>query len=114
MQLGFIGTGEITASIATSLRSFGATADGIQVSPRNPAIANELANRFKGTCIASCNQQVLDRSDTIVIAVRPPAARAVLSEMRFRPDHQVISLVSALSLRMLRCNVEPPLSTIGA
>jgi pyrroline-5-carboxylate reductase len=83
MQLGFIGTGEITASIVTGLRSFGATADSIQLSPRNPAIADELANRFKGICIASCNQQVLDCSDTIAIAVRPPAARAVLSGMCF-------------------------------
>jgi pyrroline-5-carboxylate reductase len=57
MELGFIGTGEITASIVTGLRSFGATADSIQLS--------------------------------------------------FRPDHQVISLVSALSLRSLSALVAP-------
>lgn len=107
MQLGFIGTGEITASIVTGLRSFGATPNTIQLSPRNLAIAKKLANRFKGIGIASCNQEILEHSDTIVIAVRPPAARSVLSELRFRADHQVISLVSALSLRSLSELVAP-------
>jgi hypothetical protein len=36
-----------------------------------------------------------------MVAVRPSAARDVLEELRSRPDHQVISLVSALSLRSL-------------
>jgi len=108
MQLGFIGTGEITASIVTGLRSFrAASTDTIHLSPRNPAIANSLASRFGGICIASCNQELLDRSDMIVIAVRPPAARSVLLESRFRADHQVISLVSGLSLRTLRELVAP-------
>jgi len=101
MQLGSIETGEITSSIVTGLSSSGVTAHSIWLSPRNSATANGLANRFKGISVASCNQEVLNHSDTIVIAVRPSAARDVLSELRFRPDHQVISLVSALSLRSL-------------
>ena len=101
MQLGSIETGEITSSIVTGLSSSGVTAHSIWLSPRNSATANGLANRFKGISVASCNQEVLNHSDTIVIAVRPSAARDVLSELRFRPEHQVISLVSALSLRSL-------------
>jgi pyrroline-5-carboxylate reductase len=107
MQLGFIGTGEITSSIVTGLCSFSAREHSIRLSPRNPAIARDLANRFRGISIASCNQEVLDHSDMIVIAVRPPAARGVLSELRFRLDHQVISLVSSLSLRSLSELVGP-------
>ena len=109
MQLGFIGTGEITSSIVTGLSSPGVTAHSIWLSPRNSAIANGLANRFRGISVASGNQEVLDHSDTIVIAVRPSAARDVLSELAFRPDHQVISLVSALSLRSLSELVAPAL-----
>ena len=71
MQLGFIGTGEITLSIVTGLNSSGVTAHSIWLSPRNSAVANELANRFHGISVASSNQEVLDHSDTIVIAVRP-------------------------------------------
>ena len=107
MKLGFIGTGEITSSIVTGLRSSGVTAKSIWLSPRNSAMANGLADRFQGILVASCNQEVLDHSDTIVIAVRPSAVRDVLSELRFRPDHEVISLVSALSLRSLSELVVP-------
>jgi pyrroline-5-carboxylate reductase len=114
MQLGFIGTGEITSSIVTGLSSSGMLAHSIGLSPRNSAIANGLANRFQGISVASCNQEVLDHSDTIVIAVKPSAARNVLSELRFRPDHQVIRLVSALSLRSLSEFVVPAVRTARA
>ena len=100
MQLGFIGTGEITSCIVTGLSSCG-VAHSIRLSPRNAAIAHGLADKFPGVSVASHNQEVLDHSDTIVIGVRPSAVRGVLSELHFRPDHQVISLVSALSLRSL-------------
>jgi hypothetical protein len=106
MQLGFIGTGEITLSIVTGLSSSGAP-HSIWLSPRNSAVAHGLANRFHGISVASCNQEVLDHSATIVIAVRPSAARDVLSELAFRLDHRVISLVSALSLRSLSELVAP-------
>ena len=89
------------------LHSFGATPHTIQLSPRNPAIANKPAGRFGGIGIASCNQEVLDNSDIIVIAVRPPDARSALSELRFRADHQVISLVSGLLRRSLSELVAP-------
>ncbi len=107
MRLGFIGTGEITSSIVTGLSSSGVAGHSIWLSPRNSAIANGLANRFQGISVASCNQEVLDHSDTIVIAVRPSATRDILSELRFRPDHHAISLVSALSLASLSELVAP-------
>jgi pyrroline-5-carboxylate reductase len=107
MQLGFIGTGEITLSIVTGLSSSGVAPHSIWLSPRNSVVAHGLANRFHGISVASCNQEVLDHSATVVIAVRPSAARDVLSELAFRPDHRVISLVSALSLRSLSELVAP-------
>jgi pyrroline-5-carboxylate reductase len=74
-----------------------------QVQPVSPSavIAGGLANRFPGISVASCNQEVLDHFDTILIAVRPSAARDVLSKLRFRLDHHVVSLVSPLSLPSL-------------
>src|SRR4030095_6949316 len=65
MQLGFIGTGEITSSIVTALSSPGVPAHSIWLSPRNSAIAKGLANRFDGISVAVCNQEVLDHSDAI-------------------------------------------------
>jgi pyrroline-5-carboxylate reductase len=107
MQLGFIGTGEITSSIVTGLCSLGTTSHSIRLFPRNAAVARELSNRFKGISVASSNQEVLEHSEIIVIAVRPAAARGVLSELRFAPDHQIISLVSGFSLLSLSRLVPP-------
>jgi pyrroline-5-carboxylate reductase len=107
MRLGFIGTGEITSSIVNGLSASGVTTHSIRLSPRNSDIARGLARRFNGISVASCNQEVLDHSDTIVIAVRPSSAREVLSQLHFSPDHQVVSLVSALSLRNLSELVAP-------
>jgi pyrroline-5-carboxylate reductase len=101
MRLGFIGTGEITSSIVTGLSSSGVTDHSIWLSPRNSVIADGLARDFPGISVASSNQGVLDHCDTIVIAVRPSVVQGVVSELRFRPSHQVISLVSSLSLQRL-------------
>ena len=48
MQLGFIGTGEITSSIVTGLCSFGTTSHSIRLSPRNAAVARELSRSLRG------------------------------------------------------------------
>ena len=114
IRLGFIGTGEITSSIVTGLRSSGVTDHSIWLSPRNSVVAHALASRFDGVSVAGSNQEVLDHSGTIVVAVRPSAAGDVLSELTFRPDHQVISLVSALSLRTLSELVAPAVQTARA
>jgi pyrroline-5-carboxylate reductase len=107
MQLGFIGTGEITSAIVTGLCSGDVSGRTLRLSPRNAVIARGLAERFRGVLVASSNQDVLDPSDTIVIAVRPAMAREVLAELRFRPDHRVISLVAALSVERLSELVAP-------
>jgi predicted dinucleotide-binding enzyme len=92
MQLGFVGTGEITSAMVTGLSSSDAELRSIRLSPRNLEVAAHLANRFPNVSIASSNQDVLDHCDTVMIAVRPQVAGSVLSELRFRPGHCVISV----------------------
>jgi pyrroline-5-carboxylate reductase len=114
MRLGFVGTGEITSAIVTGLSSPAAECYSIQLSPRNLEIATDLADRFPGVSVASSNQDVLNTSETVVIAVRPATAQTVLSELRFRSDHCVISLVSGLSLRLVSELVAPASRVIRA
>ncbi len=101
MKLGFVGTGAITSAMVTGLSSGVAEPYSIRLSPRNPGIAADLANRFPRVSIASSNQDVLDDSEIVVLAIRPQIARNVISELRFRPDHCVISIVSGLSWRLV-------------
>lgn len=51
--------------------------------------------------MAASNQDVLDSCETVVIAVRPVIAQTVLSELHFRSEHRIISVVSGLCLQSL-------------
>jgi len=111
-KLGFVGTGAITSAIVTGLSSSRSPQHSICLSPRNPQIAADLAARFPLVSVASSNQGVLDASDTVVLAIRPQIACNVLSGLRFRPDHRVISIVSSLSLGSV-CDAVSPATRVS-
>jgi pyrroline-5-carboxylate reductase len=110
MKLGFLGTGAITSAMVTGLNFPHDGKHSIVLSPRNAAAAHDLARRFPQVSAASSNQEVVDQCGTVVIAVRPQIAESVLSELRFRTDHKVISLVSGFSVRRLAGLVAPAAS----
>jgi pyrroline-5-carboxylate reductase len=106
-KLGFLGTGAITSAIVTGLNSNGDGPYSIRLSPRNQEAAADLASRFPQVSVASSNQEVVDECETVVIAVRPQIAGQVLSELQFRADQDVISLVAGFPVRRVQCLVSP-------
>lgn len=106
MRLGFIGCGTIASAIVTGLNASGHD-EQIIVSPRNAQNAADLKRRFANVTVAASNQAVLDACDVPVLAVRPQILAAVLPELRFRPKHQVISLVAMTSLAFLEGATAP-------
>jgi pyrroline-5-carboxylate reductase len=114
MNLGFIGTGTISAAIVRGLGlEFGERA-AIHLSPRSESVAAALAFEFPHVRVAGSNQAVLDASDVVMLAVRPQVAREVIPPLRFRPDHHVISLIATLSLETLGDLVAPAQSITKA
>jgi pyrroline-5-carboxylate reductase len=107
VRLGFVGTGAITSAIVTGLNAAGLGSDTILVSPRNAETAASLAAKFASVTVAASNQAVLDGSEAVMLAVRPQVATEVLSELRFRADHRVISLMAITPLEMVRALVAP-------
>lgn len=69
----------------------------ITLSPRNAKIAAQLNAEFPSVMVGGSNQDVLDRSDLVLITLRPQGAEEIISELSFRPEHTVISAVAALS-----------------
>ena len=110
MTLGFIGTGTITAAIVTGLSSPGGRDYTIRLSPRNPGVAAGLATRFENVSVCASNQEVLDSSEKVVLAVRPQVAEEVLSGLRFSSRQIVISLVAAHPVRRIAELVSPATS----
>src|ERR1017187_7079782 len=107
MTLGFVGTGAIASAIVTGLTSEGGARLTIRLSPRNAGVAAGLASRFENVSVCASSQEVLDKSETVVLAVRPQVAEEVLSGLRFSSGQIVISLVAGFSARRIADLVTP-------
>lgn len=107
MKLGFLGTGKITSAVVEGLCFSNIPTLSIALSPRNEAASKRLAERFSNVQRMESNQQVLDHADIVCVAVRPNHAVDVLSQLRFRDTHTVISFVPFLTTPELARAVEP-------
>jgi len=79
----------------------------ITLSPRNAAVAAQLRGEFPAIRVGQSNQDVLDGSDLILLTVRPQAAAEIISQLRFRADHRVVSAIAALPRQHLLELVTP-------
>jgi pyrroline-5-carboxylate reductase len=98
---GFVGAGEITAAIVEGLNADVADPPAVFLSPRGRSVGRELASRFPNVQVCASNQDVLSNATSIVLAVRPQVARAVVEELSFRPRHVVISAIAGVGLERL-------------
>ncbi|HEY1094384.1 MAG TPA: NAD(P)-binding domain-containing protein, partial [Glycomyces sp.] len=69
-RIGFIGVGEISKAMVEGLSDGSEEAPPISLSPRNAATAAELAERFPNAVVRKDNQEVVDHSDIVLIALR--------------------------------------------
>jgi len=107
MNLGFVGTGHITVAMVEGLCSAPAPGERIVVSPRNADNAAMLAKHFANVTVAADNQGVVDASEVVFLAVRPPVASEVVGALRFRPEQTVISLVALHPREEMRARTQP-------
>src|SRR5262249_51987277 len=105
--LGFVGTGTITSAIVIGLHASPDFSSDIVVSPRNADIAAALARKFDRVRVATSNQDTVDASDVVFLAVRPQIADQVLAQLQFRNDQHVVSLIATYSLRRVATLVAP-------
>ncbi|MDV7145455.1 pyrroline-5-carboxylate reductase [Tropicimonas sp. TH_r6] len=101
MRLGFIGTGVITEAIVTGLLRAEAEFGEICLSARNREVSTRLAQASDRVRVCEDNQQIVDESDLLFLAIRPQDAEAVLSSLRFRPQQHVCSLIATIPAEML-------------
>ncbi|MEC5408553.1 pyrroline-5-carboxylate reductase [Paraburkholderia sp. MPAMCS5] len=107
MRIGFVGTGVITKAIVVGLVRSNLRFEHIALSPRNAAIAAELAALDARVKVCTSNQEVLDTSNVICIAVIPQIVEDVLRELRFNAEHHVITFVPGTSIDKLHRIVFP-------
>jgi pyrroline-5-carboxylate reductase len=65
-------------------------------------MAAKLARLDERIKVATSNQEVVDFGDVVFLAVRPQIAGSVLAEVRFRPDHHVISVIATAQTDIIK------------
>jgi len=101
-NLGFIGTGNITTALIEGLCTTGEAPESVLVSPRNAAKASRLAAKFYQVKVMDSNQQVIDGSDIVFLALRPETAPDVLPQFHFREDQKIVSLIAVTPINLIK------------
>lgn len=107
MIIGFIGTGKIASAVVEAICTSTLLDYEVFLSPRSEEKSIALAEKFEKVSRLSSNQDVLDKSEIIFIALRPADYKNVLSELTFKKDHTLISLIPFLGIIELAELVAP-------
>ena len=102
MILGFIGTGRITSSVIEGIFKSNLRVKKIYISPRNKTIAKKLSKRFKKVIVSNNNQQVIDSSSWVFLAVTPNVGNKILKRLNFNKSKKVISVISTININRLK------------
>ena len=102
MILGFLGTGRIASSVIEGIFKSKLRIKKIYISPRNKTLAKKLSKRFKKVTIAKNNQQLVDKSKWVFLAVTPKVGVKILKKLNFTKNQKVISFISTINLNQLK------------
>jgi len=102
MHLGFIGTGEITKAVILGILKSKIKFNKIYISKRNNKISNFLKNKSKKIIVSNDNQEIINRSKIIFLAITPEIGRKVIKTLKFKKSHIVISFISTINLKDLK------------
>ena len=102
MNLGFIGTGKISSSIIYGIFKSKLKINKIYISSRNKNIAKRLEKRFSSVKIIKDNQDIINKSSTVILALTPIVGNKILPKLKFAKNKNIISLISTIKLDKLR------------
>ncbi|MBO8198554.1 NAD(P)-binding domain-containing protein [Streptomyces smyrnaeus] len=101
-RIGIIGAGEIGKAIVEGLRSEGGASPEVFLSPRGARVAAELSERFEGVQVCADNQEVVDRSELVIVAVRRQDHQEALAGLKVDDGKIVVSLMAGVAIDDLR------------
>ena len=102
MILGFIGTGKISSSVITGICNSKISFKKILISPRNKFLSKKLSNKFKKVKIAENNQQIINQSNWVFLAITPDVGNRIIKNFKFKKNQKIISFISTISLGNLK------------
>jgi len=101
--LGFLGVGTLNSAIVHGLCGSSNPPEHIVLSPRSKLQAEALACKFPDiVTIANSNQEVVDRADSVLVAVPASQAPEILAPLDFANETLLCSLVAGLPLSAVK------------
>ncbi len=101
LTIGFIGAGNMAAAIARGLVKQGHPAESLMLSNPSKAKLNALQAEL-GVAITSENQQICDRSNLVILAVKPQKMTEAISALEFKSDQCIVSVAAGINTEKLR------------
>ena len=114
MILGFLGTGRIASSVIEGIFKSNLKIKKIYISPRNRIVAKKLSKRFKKVIISKNNQQLIDKSNWVFLAVTPKVGNKIIKTLNFKKNKKIISFISTMNLAQLRKDVGKKIKIVRA
>ena len=102
MIIGFIGTGKIASSIIYGIFKSKLKIKKIYISSRNRNIAKKIDKKFRAVEILQDNQEIIDKSSIIFLAVTPDVGIKILPKLKFLKSKIIISLISTINIDKLK------------
>ena len=100
MKIGFLGTGHITSSVIEGIFKSKLKIKKIYISPRNRLISKKLSRKFKKIAVSKNNQQLINRSNWLFLAVTPKVGHKILEKLNFRSNQKIVSFISTINLEL--------------
>jgi len=102
MKLGFIGTGQISKAVINGIINSKINYSKIYISKRNTKISSNLKKKSKKILIFKNNQEIINRSDWVFLAVTPSVGNKILKNLKFKKKQTVISFISTIKMNELK------------
>ncbi|MDP9869313.1 MULTISPECIES: NAD(P)-binding domain-containing protein [Streptosporangium] len=101
-RIGIIGVGEIGRAIVVGLCDGAGESPEVFLSPRGAGTVAELSERYENVRVCADNQEVVDRSDLVIIAVRRQDRHGALAGLSVDDDKIVINVMAGVGNDDLR------------
>ncbi|MCZ4124750.1 NAD(P)-binding domain-containing protein [Streptomyces sp. H39-S7] len=101
-RIGIIGVGEIGRALVTGLCEGADPSPEVFLSPRGTRATVELSARYPGAQACVDNQEVVDRSEVLILAVRREDRHAALAGLRVDDDKTVVNVMAGVTNDDLR------------
>ena len=114
MKIGFIGTGQITKAVVTGILSSRLKVNKIYLSARNKKISKFLKSKSKKISIIKNNQEIINKSNWIFLAVTPKVGQKILHKYHYKSNQTIISFISTIKMKQLKKIVKVKASIVRA